>query len=157
MDRRRTEPQGFDAAAAILVAVVLVLLGGLGLAGAWYFVKHSRMEKTEPPPSDEVGIEIEDREIPFDQPIVDESTGEWLMELEAVGASPATLEALKVRARACQDFLRDGSFHRLYPEASKKVRLRVSCFNWPFGRARDDLEGWLEALEGLDAEVRYEK
>ena len=156
MHRRRMAPEGFNATAAILVAGLLLLLGGLGLAATWYFVVHSDIETPAPRgPRDEVGIGMDEGEIPFDQPTVDAATGEWVMELEAVWQSPESLEATKTRARACQDFLRDGSFHRLYPEASKVVRLQVQCFNWPHGRPRYDLKAWLDALQGLEVEVRH--
>ena len=56
--------------------------------------------------------------------------------------------------RECRDFVKDGSFARVYPEASKIIRLRIICAHPLRGDAGERLRTALAEIEGLEIEIR---
>jgi hypothetical protein len=148
-------PRPSSSGPAIALAIVLLVIAGGVLGGAYYFVIHENEE--EPPAAPpEVGLDVPEQVIPFDRPTVDERTGEWVLEFEANQRwrDPGAVEELLERVRACRDFVKDGSFARVYPEASKNVRLRIICAHPLRGETGERLRTALAEVEGLEIELR---
>jgi hypothetical protein len=132
-----------------------VIAGGV-LGAAYYFVIREKEEAKPPAAPPEVGLDVPDQVIPFDRPTVDERTGEWVLEFEAQQQwrEPGSVDEVIERARACRDFVKDGRFARLYPEAPERVRLRIVCARPLRGGTGDRLRAGLDAIEGLEIELR---
>ena len=137
----------------IALAVLLLVIAGGVLGAAYHFVVREEEKPPEPP---EVGLDVPEQVIPFDQPTVDERTGAWVLEFEAQEPwrEPGTVEAVLERARDCRDFVRDGRFARLYPEAPQSVRLRITCSRPLRGDTADRLRAGLAGIEGIEIELR---
>jgi len=149
------QPRPASSGPAIALAIGLLVIAGGVLGGAYYFVIS---EKGEEPPATppEVGLDVPEQVIPFDRPTVDERTGEWVLEFEANQRwrDPGAVDELLERVRACRDFVKDGSFARVYPEASKSVRLRILCAHPLRGDTGERLRLALAEVEGLEIELR---
>ncbi|MHC5051902.1 MAG: hypothetical protein ACYTGK_14975, partial [Planctomycetota bacterium] len=131
------------------------IAGGV-LGAAYYFVIHEEEAEQPAPAPPEVGLDVPDLVIPFDRPTVDEKTGEWVLEFEAQQRwrEPGSVDEVLDRARACRDFIKDGSFARVYPEAPERVRLRITCAHPLRGGTGDRLREGLKKIEGLEIELR---
>jgi hypothetical protein len=154
MPHRRAPPTRSGPAIVVLALVLFVIAGGV-LGAAYYFVIREE-EKPAESPEVEVGLEVPEQVIPFDRPTVDERTGAWSLEFEAQKPwrEPGVIEALLQRARDCRDFVSDGSFARLYPEAPKNVRLRIICTRPLRGEPGDRVRAGLAEIEGIEIELR---
>ncbi len=141
---------------AIVLAIVLLVVAGGVLAAAYHFVLREGDGEPPAPAPPEVGLDVPDEVIPFDRPTVDERTGEWVLEFEAQQRwrEPGAIEEVLERARACRDFVRDGRFARVYPEAPERVRLRIICAQPLRGDTGDRLRAGLKEIEGLEIELR---
>ena len=149
------QPRPASSGPAIALAIVLLLIAGGVLGGAYYFVLHEK-EGESPASPPEVGLDVPEHVIPFDRPMVDERTGAWVLEFEAHQRwrEPGAVDALLERVRACRDFVEDGRFARLYPEAPDVVRLRILCAHPLRGDTGDRLRATLAEVEGIEIELR---
>ncbi|MHC4137227.1 MAG: hypothetical protein ACYTDU_09620 [Planctomycetota bacterium] len=152
MPHRHTPPTRSGPVIIALAILLLVIAGGV-LGAAYYLVLREEEKPAAPP---EVGLDVPEQVIPFDRPTVDERTGAWVLEFEAHQRwrEPGAVDALLDRARACRDFVRDGRFARLYPEAPKSVRLRIICAQPLRGDTGDRLRAGLDQVEGIEIELR---
>lgn len=155
MPHRHAPPTRSGPAIVGLAIALFVIAGGV-LAAAYHFVLRDADEEPPAPAPPEVGLDVPDEVIPFDRPVVDERTGEWVLEFEAQQRwrEPGAVEEVLERARACRDFVRDGGFARVYPEAPKRVRLRIVCAQPLRGDTGDRLRAGLKQIEGLEIELR---
>jgi len=156
MHHRHPAPSRSGPVVIVLAILLLVVAGGV-LGAAYYLVIHEEEEQPATAPAEnEVGLDVPEQVIPFDRPTVDERTGAWVLEFEANQRwrDPGAVDALLERVRACRDFVEDGSFARLYPEASKNLRLRIICAHPLRGDPGDRLRAALAEVEGLEIEIR---
>ena len=152
----RHPPPTRSGPAIVLLAIVLLVIAAGVLWAAYHFVLREAEPGPAVPAPPEVGLDVPDEVIPFDRPVVDERTGEWVLEFEAPQRwrEPGAVEEVLERARACRDFVRDGGFARVYPEAPQRVRLRIICAQPLRGDTGDRLRAGLKKIEGLEIELR---
>ena len=153
MPHRHAPPSRSGPAIVALALVLLVIAGGV-LGAAYYFVLREE-EVPAAPREVEIGLDVPEQVIPFDRPTVDERTGAWILEFEAQKPwrEPGVVEALLQRARDCRDFVSDGRFARLYPEAPRTVRLRIICTRPLHGETGDRVRAGLAEIEGIEIEL----